>query len=204
MVGYDFCDVNEHIINTDKMSYHDGYWYAFLTSAVCQPVFYRTKDGENFEFLSIIDKLAKYECQSTIVGGRVYALLRGATGDNFYISDDLGQSFKPCGRIEFNETRPQLLPYKGKLLMAISLVGVKPNKIREGRNNMKLLVGEGENLENYQEIFHIVDEYGIVYYDITDYKNTLYMIWSNGELYHDKNIQAKDLLWYAKIGELSV
>nr|MBQ4319789.1 exo-alpha-sialidase [Clostridia bacterium] len=203
MTGYDFCDINEHIINTNKMRCHDGYLYGCLTSAVCQPVFFRTADGENFELTGIIDKLAKYECQSAILNGRMYCLLRGADGDNFYISDDLGVTFKPCGRLEFNETRPQVMTYKGKLLIAYSIKGVTPNYVRDGRNNMKLICGEGEDLSKYEEIMFIQDRYGIVYYDITDYKGTLYMIFSNADLYLDKNPQAKDLLYYTKIGDLS-
>jgi len=202
MTGYEFYDPHEHIINTSKLRYYDGRWYGCLTSALCQPVMYRTKDGSEYELLGVIDKLCKYETQTAIVNGRMYCLLRGAEGDNFYISDDLGLTFKACGRLEFNETRPQLMEYGGKLLMAVSLVDIKPNLVRNGRNNMRLLIGEGEDLSQYEEIFTIVDERGIVYYDITDFKGTLYMLWSNADLYLDKNRQAKDLLYYAKIGDL--
>jgi len=202
MTGYDFCDPNEHIINTCKMYMYNGYWYGCLTSAVCQPVVFRSKDGINFEFTGIINKLAKYECQTAILDGKMYCLLRGAKDDNFYVSDDLGQTFKPCGRLEFNETRPQVIVYKDKLLIAISLVDIKPNLVRNGRNNMKILMGCGEDLNKYEEKLFITDKYGIVYYDIIDYKGVLYMIWSNADLYLDKNQQAKDLLYYSQIGEL--
>jgi len=208
LTGWAFHDINEHIINTGKMYRHGSYWYGCITSYWCQPIIYRSKDGTNFEFVGHIDATAEYECQTAIVNGRMYALLRGAKKDNFFVSDDLGQTFRPCGRIEFNTTRPQLLPYRGKLLMAISEVGVLPNYVRDGRNNMRLLIGEGEDPGSYREIFHITDPYGIVYYDITDYKGVLYMIWSNADLYMDKDPvfcdrpQAKDLLYYAKIGDL--
>ncbi len=203
MTGYAFRDAHEHVINTGKMYFYEGYWYGCLTSYPCQPVIYRSKDAETFELIGVIDKLAEYECQTAIVSGKLYCLLRGAVGDNFYVSDDLGGSFRPAGRIDFNTTRPQLMPYKGKLLMAVSLVGIQPNLVRDGRNNMKLLIGQGEDLTKYQEIFHITDPYGIVYYDIIDYKGVLCMLWSNADLYLDKNIQAKDLLYFAKIGDLS-
>jgi hypothetical protein len=208
LTGWEFDDPHEQIINTGKMYLHEGWWYGCITSYWCQPVIYRSLDGSCFEILGHVPKVAQYEAQTAIVGGRMYALLRGAEEDNFYISDDLGRSFKPCGRIEFNTTRPQLMPYRGKVLIAVSLRGVKPNLVRDGRNNMKLLLGRGEDLSQYKEIFHITDPYGIVYYDIIDYKGVLYMLWSNADLYiedipsYADRPAAKDLLYYAKIGDL--
>ncbi|HHW31191.1 MAG TPA: hypothetical protein GXX20_05885 [Clostridiaceae bacterium] len=204
LTGYRFDDVYEHIINTSRIYRHGSYWYGCLTSFLCQPVIYRTKDCINYEFVGYIDKLAKYETQTAIVEDLMYTLLRGAKGDNFYVSNDLGKTFTPAGRIEFNETRPQLLEYKGKLLMAISLVDIEPNLVRNGRNNMKILLGNGQNLSEYEEVLFIKDKYGIVYYDIINYKNVLYMIWSNADLYLDKSNHAKDLLYYSKIGELEL
>ena len=207
--GWAFNDPHEQIINTGKMYFHDGWWYGCITSYWCQPIIYRSKDGTCFEPVGHVQKVAQYETQTAILNGRMYALLRGAAGDNFYVSDDLGKTFKPCGRIEFNTTRPQMLPYKGKLLIAVSEKGVLPNLVRDGRNDMKLLAGEGEDLRQYKEIFHIVDPYGIVYYDITDYKGVLYMLWSNADLYiedipsYADRPAAKDLLYYAKIGDLT-
>lgn len=208
LTDWEFNDINEHIINTGKMYKYGRYWYGCLTSYWCQPVIFRTKDGSNFELIGHVPATAEYECQTAILNDKMYALLRGAKKDNFFVSDDFGKTFRPCGRIEFNTTRPQLMPYRGKLLMAISECGIKPNYVRDGRNNMRLLIGEGEDLSAYKEIYNIVDPYGIVYYDITDYKGVLYMIWSNSDLYMDKESpisdmpQAKDLLYYAKIGDL--
>lgn len=207
--GWEFHDPHEQIINTGKMYYHDGWWYGCITSYWCQSIVYRSKDGTCFEFVGHVPKVAQYETQTAIVGGKMYALLRGAVGDNFYVSDDLGKTFRPCGRIEFNTTRPQMMPYMGKLLIAVSEKGILPNYVRDGRNDMKLLIGEGEDLSRYREIFHIVDPYGIVYYDIIDYKGVLYMLWSNADLYiediphYADRPAAKDLLYYAKIGNLS-
>jgi len=209
MTGWEFNDPHEHIINTSRMYLYEGWWYSCITSYWCQPIIYRTKDGTNFEFVGIVDKVGQYETQTAILHGRMYALIRGAEGDNFYISDDLGQSFKPCGRIEFNTTRPQMLVYKNKLLIFISEKGILPNLVRDGRNNMKLLSGEGADLSQYKEIFHIVDERGIVYYDIIDYKGVLYMTFSNADLYiedipsYADRPAAKDLIYYTKIGDLT-
>lgn len=208
LTGWKFDDPNEKVINTGKMYRHEGWWYGCLTTYWCQPVIYRTRDGSRFELLGHVDKVAQYETQTAILHGKMYALLRGAEGDNFYISEDLGRSFRPCGRLEFNTTRPQMLTYQDKLLIAISEKGVLPNYVRDGRNDLRLLAGEGEDLSAYKEIFHIVDPYGIVYYDITDYKGVLYMIWSNADLYiediphYADRPAAKDLLYYAKIGNL--
>ena len=208
-MGWKFDDPHEKVINTGKMYQHEGWWYGCITTYWCQPIIYRTKDGSCFELIGHVPKVAQYETQTAILNGRMYALLRGAQGDNFYISDDLGRNFKACGRIEFNTTRPQMMPYLGKILIAISEKGILPNYVRDGRNNMKLLLGEGEDLSAYQEIFHIVDPYGIVYYDIIDYKGVLYMLWSNADLYiedipsYADRPAAKDLLYYGKIGNLS-
>mgnify|MGYP002510314382 CR=1 FL=1 len=87
------------------MYLHEGWWYSCITSYWCQPIIYRTKDGSLFVFVGLVDQVAQYEAQTAILHGRMYALLRGAEGDNFFISDDLGKSFKPCGRIEFNTTQ---------------------------------------------------------------------------------------------------
>lgn len=197
-------DNSEALILTDKFRLHeDGYRYTFATAAWAWPTAMRIKDGSDImEFISPIPQVAQYETQSAIVNGKMYAILRGAKTDDFYISEDLGKTFRPIGRIDFNTTRPQLLPYNGKLLIAVSKSGITPNYVRDGRNNLLLLMGEGEDLSNYKEIFHIVDPFGIVYYDIVDYKGMLHMFWSSSDLYHDKNPQAKDLLWFTRIGFL--
>lgn len=207
LAEHGFTDFNkeadgEDLILTDKFRLHeDGYRYAFATAAWAWPTLMRVKDGSDvMEFINPIPETAQYETQSAIVNGKLYAVLRGAKGNDFYISDDLGKSFRPIGRIDFNTTRPQLLPYKGKVLVAVSKVGIKPNYVRDGRNNLLLLMGEGDDLSSYKEIFHIADPFGIVYYDIVDYKGLLHMFWSSADLYLDKNPQAKDLLWFARIG----
>ncbi len=195
----------EHVILTDKFRLHtDGYRYSMMTAGQAQPVCVRIAEGSDvLEIRGAIPKLGQYETQSAIhADGTMAALVRGAEGDNYYLSEDLGLSWRPAGRVEFNTTRPQLLPYKGKLLRGISVVGILPNRVRDGRNNLILSFAARPELDAYEDIFFIQDPYGIVYYDIIDYKDTLYMIWSSGDLYIDKNPQAKDLLWFAKIGDL--
>ena len=212
----------EHVILTDKFRLHtDGYRYSMMTAGQAQPVCVRIAEGSDvLEIRGAIPKLGQYETQSAILdrpadpdavspasgvsqsSSVMAALVRGAEGDNYYLSDDLGQTWRPAGRVEFNTTRPQLLPYKGKLLRGISVVGVLPNRVRDGRNNLILSVAARPELDAYEDIFFIQDPYGIVYYDIFDYKDTLYMLWSSGDLYIDKNPQAKDLLWFARIGDL--
>ena len=213
----------EHVILTDKFRLHtDGYRYSMMTAGQAQPVCVRIAEGSDvLEIRGAIPTLGQYETQSaflTIPASAedpasandpasaprtvLAALVRGAEGDNYFLSDDLGLTWHPAGRVEFNTTRPQLLPYKGKLLRGISVVGILPNRVRDGRNNLLLSVADRPDLDAYEDIFFIADPYGIVYYDIFDYKDTLYMIWSSADLYIDKNPQAKDLLWFAKIGDL--
>ena len=90
----------------------------------------------------------------------------------------------------------------GKLLVAYSVCGVEPNLVRDGRNNCRLVMGEGPDLSGYKEIFFVADPRGMVYYDIVDYNKDLYAIWSDASLHLDKNPQAKDVLHMAKIGDL--
>ncbi len=205
LTGYDVeSEPPDRLIMSDKFRLQpDGYRYALATAIFAQPVVVRIKDGTDVvEFVGHIDQCAQYEAQSAVVNGKMYAILRGSKGDNFFMSEDMGKTFQPCGHIEFNTTRPQLLPYKDKLLIAVSLCGITPNRVRDGRNNILLLCGEGEDLSAYKTVFHVADPLGFVYYDIFDYKDTLYMTWSNAELYVDKNPQAKDLLWFVRLGEI--
>ena len=194
----------ETLILSDKFRlHHDGYRYTLATAAWAWPVAMRIKEGsDTMEFVGCLKQSAQYEAQSAIVDGQMYAVLRGAKTDDFFVSDDLGKSFRPIGRIDFNTTRPQLCPYKGEILVAVSKKGVLPNKVRDGRNNILLLCGKGDKLSNYREVFHVKDPLGMVYYDIQDYKGTLFMLWSSADLYVDKNPQAKDLLWFARLGEI--
>ena len=195
-------ETGEDLILTDKFHLcKDGWRYTLATAAWSWPAVMRIKDGSDvMEFVGFIPQPAQYEAQSAISDGKMYALLRGAPTDDFYVSDDMGKTFRPVGRVDFNTTRPQLLTCKDKILIAVSKKNVSPNFVRDGRNNLLLLCGKGEDLSSYEKVFHVVDPFGIVYYDIVDYKGNLYMIWSSGDLYVEKNPQAKDLLWFARIG----
>ncbi|MBO7147330.1 MAG: hypothetical protein J6W81_06240 [Lentisphaeria bacterium] len=199
---YKFGD--ENVMLTDKFKLHeDGYRYTLATAYRGLPTVMRIKDRSDvLEFVGALPEPAQYEAQSAILNGKMYALLRGAQTNDFYISDDMGKTFRPIGKIDFNTTRPQLLTYRDKILVAVSKVGVQPNYVRDGRNNLLLLCGEGDQLSNYEKVFQVIDPFGIVYYDIVDYKGLLHVIWSSGDLYLDRNPQAKDLLWFARIGML--
>lgn len=194
----------EELILTDKFRLQcDGFRYTLATAAWAWPAVMRIKDGSDvMEFVGVIPQCAQYEAQSAVVDGKMYAILRGAKTDDFFISDDMGRSFRPVGRIDFNTTRPQLCPYKDRLLIAVSKKNIQPNRVRDGRNNLLLLSGKGDDLSQYRQVFHVTDPLGMVYYDLQDYKDSLYMLWSSADLYADKNPQAKDLLWFVRLGEL--
>ncbi len=197
-------EAGETIILSDKFRLNgDGYRYTMATAAWAWPTTMRLKDGSDvMEFVGSLRASAQYEAQSAVVNGRMYVIIRGAKTDDFFVSNDMGMTFHPIGRIDFNTTRPQLLPYKEKLLIAVSKKGMLPNKVRDGRNNILLLYGEGDRLEDYRQVFHVQDALGMVYYDIQDYKGILFMVWSSADLYVDKNPQAKDLLWFVRLGEI--
>jgi len=194
----------EHVILTDKFKMApDGYRYAFATSCWAQSVFMRVKDGSDvLEFAGHIDVLGEYETQSALVGDTWYCLIRGVLeGPNFFTSKDGGKTWQPGCRLTFNTTRPQLMEYKGQLLVAYSVAGVTPNIARDGRNNMILLRGVGPDLAKYEAVFFVKDYRGMVYYDMTDYKGCICCIYS-ASIYPDKNPQAKDILYFTEIGDL--
>lgn len=203
-------DAGESVILTDKLRLlPDGYRYTFATANGTQPVFLRVKDHDDtFEVLGHIPVEGEYETQSAYLNGKFYAIVRSVSAEaeygaaNFWTSEDNGKTWLPGCRVEFAGTRPQCLPYDGKLLVAYSVCGVEPNLVRDGRNNCRLVMGEGPDLSEYKEIFFVADPRGMVYYDIVDYNKDLYAIWSDASLHLDKNPQAKDVLYMAKIGDL--
>lgn len=201
-------DPRENIINVAKPCLWDGAYYGCITSGCSQPIIWKCTDGITFEFQGIIPKIASYECQIAICEGDMYALLRAAEDCNYYVSHDLGKTFfETPTRVPLVETRPQMLAYNGHVLMAYSAFGFKPNLLKRDRNNVRLLLGRGGDVSKYKEIFTVVDKYGIVYYDIINYKGELFMLWSNSELYpekkHGEAIRGKDALYYARLGDLS-
>jgi len=204
--GYDLRgDARENIICTAKPAWNGNTFYGTVTSFLSQPILFRCRDGGTFEFCGIVPALAKYECQTAVLNGKVYVLLRGASGDEFWEADEGEWRFRPCGRLGLAETRPQLMACGGKLLLAYSQNGVLPNRIRDGRNNITILAGDSGDLSRFEEVFHAVDEMGIVYYDIVNCNGDLYMIWSNSERFPDKIVrgvlQGKDTLYCSLLAE---
>ena len=198
-------DARENIICTAKPAWNGETFYGMITSSLSQPILFRCRDGKTFEFCGIVPALAKYECQTAVLNGKIYALLRGASGDEFWEADEGEWQFRPCGRLGMAETRPQLMTCNGKLLLAYSQTGISPNKIRDGRNNITILAGDSGDFSRFEEVFHAVDEMGIVYYDIVNCNGTLYMIWSNSERFPDKIVwgvlQGKDTLYCSLLAE---
>jgi len=196
-------DVREQVISVAKPAWDGEVFYGALTSSLAQPALFRCTDGQTFELLSIIPALAKYECQIAVLNGMIYALLRGTSRDNFWVAKTGDWQFRPCGRLPLAETRPQLMAYLGRILLAYSQDDVQPNRIRNGRNNVTMLYGEGPDLSQYQEVFHAVDEWGFVYYDIVNCDGELYVIWSNSERFPDKIVrgclQGKDTLYCSRL-----
>lgn len=205
-----YVEDNEHLISAARPVWRDGGFYGTVTSPQSQPVVFHCKDDATFEFIGVIPVVCKYECPLAEVNGVMYALPRQvANGQpNFWISGDCGRTWKPSGSIPHGTCRPQLLERNGKLLIAYSMAGIRPNKVRDCRNNMIILRGEGGDLAKYEEVFRVVDPIGFVQYDLVDYKGRLLCIWSNSELYPDKpqkwcnGLQGKDALFASWIDGL--
>jgi hypothetical protein len=121
-------EAGEDLILSDKFHLHDdGYRYTLATAAWAWPALMRMKEGSDvMEFAGIIRKSAQYEAQSAILNGKIYAILRGADDEDFYISDDMGKNFRPVGRVDFNTTRPQLFSYRNQIYIAVSKKELSP------------------------------------------------------------------------------
>jgi len=178
-------------------------FYGFATSSWSQPVLYRCEDGETFDFLGVVPTIVEYESQVTKLNGTIYALMRGATNANFWVSADGGATFTPAGRVPDGKQRPQLQVWQGQVLLTYSAPDEKPSIVRNGRNNIHMLVGEGPDLTHYREILHVIDPLGIVYYDIVDLNGNLHILWSNSARFptHVKwgAVQGKDQVLYAPL-----
>ena len=182
-------------------------FYGFATSSCSQPVLYRCEDGETLDFVGVVPEICEYECQVTKLDGVLYAYMRGSTNDNFFVSRDGGRTFRASGRLPDGKQRPQLQTWRGKVLLSYSAPDEKPNGVRNGRNNLHMLWGEGGDLSKYREILHAIDPLGIVYYDIVDLDGELHILWSNAGRFpnHVKwgAVQGKDQVLYAPLTELS-
>ena len=68
---------------------------------------------------------------------------------------------------------------------------------------MRILLGRGTDLAAYEDVYHVVDPMGFVYYDIVDCRGQLYVIWSNSERFPDKPVwgclQGKDTLYLSRL-----
>jgi hypothetical protein len=175
-------------------------FYGTLTSSLSQPIAFRCVDGETLELLGVVPVLCEYECALTHLNGVFYALGRKMRGDNFFVSDDGCRTFRPAGRLPDGEQRPELMVRDGRLLIAYSAPDEQPCRVRNGRNNVHLLEGEGDDLSKYREILHAVDPFGIVYHNILPRGERLHVLWSDARRFPDKVIwgavQGKDRILY--------
>lgn len=203
--GYDTgADIGEHLICTAKPAWDGDTFFGTVTSGLSQPIVFRCDDGETIDFIGAVPAIAKYECQVAKAGGRLFALLRGAEREDFFVSDDDGRTFSPIRRLGIAETRPQLMAWRGKLLLGCSFNGESPNRVRDGRNNLHLFLADPAAPETLREILHETDPLGIVYFDLVDIGDDLAVIWSDSRRFPDMLIrgcrQGKDRLLFAHVG----
>ena len=97
-----------------------------------------------------------------------------------------------------------MLVWKDKVLIGYSAPDEKPSLVRNGRNNLHLIWGEGPDLSTYREILHAVDPIGIVYPDLVDVNGDLHILWSNSERFPTYvkwgAVQGKDQILHAVLG----
>ncbi|MDW7656198.1 MAG: hypothetical protein SCM11_03370 [Bacillota bacterium] len=193
---------------------HHDFWYSCLTSRHSYPVFWKSVDDcATVEFTGIIPNKSKYECMHTIAKDTLYCLLRGGEGSNYYLSHDFGRTFVPGDKmVPLWETRSKLLTYRDKVLMAYSVYDLKPNLVRNGRNNIVFVWGEGGDESQYDQLLFLLHPLGMVHYEIINYKDTLYLIFSTAELFldidsdpnaasrHGPLKNAKDMMRFTRIG----
>jgi len=207
----EFCPCKERgdrCIWQSKPVWRDGAFYGFVTSSCSQPILFRCADGETFEFVGVLPAVVEYECQLAFHKGLFYAVMRGAKKDNFWISADGGVTWQACGCVPDGLQRQQLLVWRDKVLIGYSAPDEQPNGIRNGRNNLHLLWGEGPDLSAYRELMHAVDPLGIVYPDLVDIGGDLHVLWSNSGRFpkHVKwgAVQGKDQLLHARLGAIGI
>ncbi len=197
-------DVEAEELNMSaKIMAHHGVCYSVLTSvSTGYPVVWESADGgQTIRFRGVLPQRMRYECAVEMVQGKIYCLLRESPGANFYCSDDFGLTFTASQHVlPLANTRPRLVAYKERLLLCYSLLDVKPNLIRNGRNNLVVRCGQGLEADRYDDLLTLVDPFGILYFDIVNYKNVLYLMFSSGDLYTDRSQQGKDIIYYTKIG----
>lgn len=193
-----------------KIVEYEGVYYGNITSvSTCMPVVCKSEDGcKTLEFINVLPQKMRYESEFEIVKGVMYFIMRESDGANFYASYDLGKTFvKSDDVLPIAKTRPWLCEYNGELLICLSKPEIKPNFIRDGRNNLYIYKGTGLNFSKYEQLLEYVNPYGILYYDVFNYKGVLYICYSNSDLYSDKviwgNVQGKDLVYYGKIGYIT-
>ena len=195
-------DAGEHLICTAKPAWHDGAFYGTVTSGSSQPVVFRCADGETFEFVGVVPVIGQYECQVAWLGDKLYALVRApSNGNNFWMSSDGGANWTKCTPFPMAATRPQLLAWRDKLLVGYSEENVEPNRIRAGRNNMRLKAGSGTEISAYEQAFRVIDPIGFVYYDLVPCGDDLYVLWSNSSVYPDLGgtLSGKDAIFAARL-----
>ena len=199
-------EAGDRMLVQSKPVWIDGVLYGFVTSSCSQPILFRCSDGETLEFIGVVPAICEYECQLAYLNGRFYAVMRGATGNNFFVTDAGSHVFKPAGRVPDGLQRPQMLVHGGRVLIGYSAPDEKPSGVRNGRNNLHLLLGEGADLAQYREMMHIQESIGFVYPDLVDVNGELYVVWSNAERYPTTEkwgaVQGKDQLLFGKIGQL--
>ena len=204
LVGFNPCkEDGDRCIFQSKPQWRGDAFYGFLTSSCSHPILFTCRDGTTFEFGGVVPTVCAYECQLGIHKGLFYAVMRGAKGDNFWTSSDGGATWKACGRVPDGLQRQQMIVWRDKVLIGYSAPDEKPNRIRNGRNNLHLLWGEGSDLSAYSEICHAADPIGIVYPDLVDVNGTLHLLWSNSARFPTYvkwgAVQGKDQLLHAKL-----
>ena len=202
LTGFDPCrSRSDRCVWQNRPQWIGNAFYGFVTSSRSQPILFRCEDGETFEFLGAIPTTCEYECQLAILHGVFYAVMRGAKGDNFWTSADGGVTWKASGRVPDGLQRQQMLVWRDKVLIGYSAPDEKPSRVRNGRNNLHLIWGEGPDLSKYRELLHAVDPIGIVYPDLVDVNGKLHVLWSNSERFptHVKwgAVQGKDQILHA-------
>lgn len=194
---------HDRILASSRMCRVDESLYGFLTSSTSQPILYRCDDGECFELVSVVPSVCQYECQVEYLDGRFYALGRGMQGDNFWVSDDGGETFRAIGRVPDGLCRQQLLVRDGELLAGYPAPDEQPSRVRNGRNNFHLLAGAGDKLSDYREIFHALDPLGLIMFELVAVGEAVYVVWSNAERFPDYvkwgAVQGKDQLLMARL-----
>ncbi len=192
-------------------SHEDGYTYGAITSFVCEPILYRSKDNlETLEFFAVCPYPTQYEFDYKILNGKIYGIGRTTKETDsifFTSSDDFGKTWTEPVYFESSiQCRPRIIIHNNDILMSYNYFNADTKNrptIQQGRTSVRMVYGEERTV-----VLDLYSKCGIVNVGLIDILGDAYFAYSTSELaleYQNGNpmVRGKDAIRYMKLGDLS-